>query len=71
MNILEKNTNIVLTGVLDYSSCENIISFESDKRKSFVGLLLLMVLASFAEVMSLGIVMKKKKQLKCVGLWKE
>jgi len=45
--------------------------FESDKRKSFIGLLLLMVLASFAEVMSLGIVMKKKKQLKCVGLWKE
>jgi len=35
MNILEKNTNIVLTGVLDYSSCENIISFESDKRKDY------------------------------------
>ena len=31
--------------------------FESDKRKSFVGLLLLMVLASFAEVMSLGVVL--------------
>lgn len=31
--------------------------FESDKRKSFVGLLLLMFLASFAEVMSLGVVL--------------
>ena len=38
--------------------------FESDKRKSFIGLLLLMVLASFAEVMSLGIVMKKKETIK-------
>ena len=35
MNILEKNTNIVLTGVLDYSSCENTISFESDRRKDY------------------------------------
>ena len=35
MNILEKNTNIVLSGVLDYSSCENTISFESDKRKDY------------------------------------
>ena len=31
--------------------------FKPDKRKSFVGLLLLMVLASFAEVMSLGVVL--------------
>ena len=35
MDILEKNTNIVLSGVLDYSSCENTISFESDKRKDY------------------------------------
>ncbi len=31
--------------------------FESDKRKSCAGLLLLMILASFAEVMSLGVVL--------------
>ena len=35
MDILGKNTNIVLSGVLDYSSCENTISFESDKRKDY------------------------------------
>ena len=35
MDILEKNTNIVLSGVLDYSSCDNITSFESDKRKDY------------------------------------
>ena len=35
MNILDKNTNSVLAGVLDYSSCDNITSFESDKRKDF------------------------------------
>ncbi len=32
-------------------------NFESNKRKSFIGLLLLMVLASFTEVMSLGVVL--------------
>ena len=35
MDILEKNTNIVFSGVLDYSSCDNITSFESDKRKDY------------------------------------
>ena len=35
MYILNKNTNIVLSGVLDYSSCDNTTSFESDKRKDF------------------------------------
>lgn len=32
-------------------------NFESNKRKSFIGLLLLMVLASFTEVVSLGVVL--------------
>ena len=35
MYILNKNTNIVLSGVLDYSSVGNTISFETNKRKDF------------------------------------
>lgn len=33
MNILNRYTNLVIAGVLDYSSCENIISFNSENRK--------------------------------------
>ena len=35
MNILNRYTNLVIAGVLDYSSCENIISFNSENRKDY------------------------------------
>lgn len=35
MNIFSKNTNIIIAGALDYSSCSEVDSFDQNKRKDY------------------------------------